>query len=113
MPFRNPPVIDDSGAAPANGTVLVYDLSTDTWVATTLGSLPAAAIPQAHPTEPTQTGIAVATTGATTSSPGGYTTTAQANAIVAELNAATVDIATLITWADALQTKLTTAGILD
>ena len=113
--FKNPPIIDDSsGAVPANNTVLVYQASTDTWVPTAIASIGSPlTVPQTHPTEPTETAVDVATTTATNTTPWGYSTQAQANAIVTEINALVTDVATLITWADALQTKLTTAGILD
>jgi hypothetical protein len=57
----------------------------------------------------TQTGVAVATTAATNSSPYGYAE-AQANAIVANLNAATVDIAALIVLVNKLRTDLVALG---
>jgi hypothetical protein len=63
--------------------------SAGVWVDTRLanaGALPAA------------TQLAVATTGSSNSSPYGYTTSAQADAIVAALNAARTDIAAILTY---------------
>lgn len=112
--FRNPPIIDNSsGSVPANGTVLVYDAATDTWVPTSIADAGAITVPQAHPTEVTQTSEDLVTTATTQTTPWGFATEAQGNAIATQVNAAVADIAALIVWADSLQTKLTTAGILD
>jgi hypothetical protein len=107
--FRNPGVI---ASAPADGDLLQYSAATDTWVPVTLGSLPAATIPQAHPTEPTQT-AADAPAGGTGAAAGAWDTSAHRDAAIATINDTVTDVAALITWADNLQTKLTTAGILD
>lgn len=48
----------------------------------------------------------VATTAATTGSPVGYTTTTQANAITAQLNAAVADIASVTTLVNSIRAAL-------
>lgn len=108
--FKNPPILS---AAPEDGDIMVYDLDSDTWVPGTVADAGAITVPQAHPTEPTATAIDVATTAPTNTTPYGYSTSAQALAIITQGNALVTDVAGLITWADALQAKLTTAGILD
>lgn len=108
---RNPPIIDVSAGAPANGTVLVYDLATDTWVATAIASVGALVVPQAHVTEPTQTAID-APAGGTGAAAGGWDTAVHRDAAIAAINATVTDVAAIITWIDATQAKLVTAGIL-
>ncbi|HVT74580.1 MAG TPA: hypothetical protein VHD61_15710 [Lacunisphaera sp.] len=58
-----------------------------------------------------QTSVAVATTAATDVSPYGYTQ-AQADAIVAQLNAAVADIAALTTLVNELRTALINARLI-
>jgi len=109
-PFRNPPIIS---AAPTNDQVLVYDAAEDAWVPTAIASIGSPlTVPQAPPSEPTATAVDVPTTGATNTTPYGFTTAAQPNDIAAAVNALVTDVATLIVWADALQAALVTAGIL-
>ena len=108
--FRNPAVLSEA-TAPTNGQVAVYNSSEDVWVATTIAAA-SLVVPQAPPSEPTQTGVDVVTTAPTTSTPYGYTTSAQAAAIVTELNATVADVAALVMAFDALVTLLVDAGIL-
>lgn len=104
--FTNPPLLTE---APATGQVPVFDANGD-MVPTALGSLPAAAIPQAPPAEVTQTSVNVAQTAPALTSYG-YTQ-AQATAVLAQIDALVADVAALIAENDALTTALTTAGIL-
>jgi len=57
-------------------------------------------------------GTAVATTPPTQTSPYGYTTSAQAAAIVTQLNDVQVDVASLYTALNALITSLTNGGVI-
>ncbi len=122
-PFKNPPIIDESAGAPANNMVLQYSAATDTWIPVTLGSLPAAVIPQSHiaaEADPAAVGTsALATTAATQTTPWGFATEAQAEAIATKFNLAVTDITNLNTsledTIDTLNTliaELQTAGIL-
>lgn len=114
MAFRNPPVIDDSGAAPADQTVLVYDLATDTWVATAIASIGSPlTVPQASPSVVAEGTSALATTAATQTSPWGFATEAQAEAIATKFNLAVTDITNIKTEIASIVTKLVTAGIFD
>ena len=108
--FRNPPVIDTTSGAPADDTILQYDLASDTWFAVTAASV-GALLPQVHPSEPTQTSVDVSQTAPTNVSPYGFGQ-AQAVAVLAQIDALVTDVASIITWADALQAKLVTSGIL-
>ncbi len=117
--FKNPPILKSE---PADGDVMQYEAATDTWKPVTLGSLPAADIPQTHIGQAgaisAEVADAVATTASTNVAPFGYSQ-AQADDIVAELNQAISDLGTLITEVTALRagyntllTELQTAGIL-
>ena len=109
--FRNPPVIDTTSGAPADDTILQYDLASDTWFAVSAASV-GALLPQVHPSEPTQTSVDVAQTAPTQTSPWGFSTSAQGVAVLAQIDALVTDVASIITWADALQAKLVSSGIL-
>lgn len=108
--FPNPVLLAEP---PADGDLAQYDASTNTWLPVSVADAGAITVPQAGPSEVTQTAIAVATTAPTNTTPYGYSTSAQALAIITQGNANRTDIEALITELDALQTKLTTAGILD
>lgn len=108
------------GVAPTNGQVPVYNSTTKYWD----GGVNAIGltVPQAHQAATgapsAASGAAVATTGSSQTTPYGYTTSAQADAIVTALNHATADIAalvielgTLTTAFNLLLTHLATAGI--
>lgn len=109
--FRNPPVIDETSGAPADDTILQYDLASDTWFAVTAASV-GALLPQVHPSEPTQTSDDIATTAPTQATPWGYASSAQAADVLTTLNELVTDVGAIITWADALQAKLVSSGIL-
>lgn len=108
--WRNPGVIKSE---PGNDEVLVYESATDTWVPTAIASIGSPlTVPQAHPTEPTQTATD-APAGGTGAAAGAWDTSVHRDAAIATINATVSDVAALIVWADGLQTKLTSAGILD
>jgi hypothetical protein len=104
--FTNPPLLT---AAPTNGQVPVFNAAGE-MVPTAIGSLPAAVIPQAPPTEVTQTSVNVVQTAPTTGAYG--FTSAQAVAVLAQIDALVADVAALIVENDALTAALVTAGIL-
>lgn len=109
--FANPALWSE---APADGQVPVYDAASDRMVPTAIASIGSPlTVPQAHPSEVTQTSVDVATTAPTNTTPYGYAGSAQAAAILTQINALVTDVAAIIVELDALQTKLTTAGILD
>jgi hypothetical protein len=60
----------------------------------------------------TTTGAAVAATGSTNSSPYGYTTSAQADAIVTNVNTLRVDVLALATLVNQLRSELVTLGLI-
>lgn len=118
--FRSPPVIDNSsGDAPADNSILQVDAATDTWVPVLAASVGVLVVPQAAPSEVTQTSDAVVLADATNPANVGYVQADQtalaalANDLKIEVNALVVDVAAVIAELDALQTKLTTAGVLD
>jgi hypothetical protein len=118
--YRNPPLLK---AQPADGDVMQYDAASDTWNPVTLGSLPAAVIPQTHiAAEAAPAAVTtgdLATTAATQTTPWGFASEAQAEAIATEFNKAVTDITALQsevaanrTLVNTLLTELQTAGIL-
>jgi hypothetical protein len=111
--FRNPPVIDGSAGAPANATVLVYQASTDTWVPTAAASVGLLTVPQASPSVVAEGTSALATTAATQTTPWGFASEAQAEAIATKFNLAVTDITNIKTEIASIVTKLVTAGIFD
>lgn len=112
--YANPPLLK---SAPADGTIAQYELATDRWIPVTLGSLPAAVIPQTHIAAETPTSSQNATTNASAPSVGyvqaeAASTATLANALKVSYNAAQVDIAAIATKLNTLLTELATAGIL-
>lgn len=108
--FPNPPILTE---APNDGDVVQYDLASNSWVPVSIADAGAITVPQAAPSEVTASSAALATTAPTQTTPWGFSTQAQGQAIITQGNANRTDIAALIVELDALQTKLTTAGILD
>jgi hypothetical protein len=123
--FPNPPVV--TGSAPTDGQVVIYQASSNTWVAAT-ASTAGITVPGAHIAAASAPAAVTSSQNATTNAAvqsGSYvqadvqTITTLANALKVSYNAAQVDIAALQTELAALTTKyntllteLQTAGIL-
>jgi hypothetical protein len=107
--YANPPLWS---APPADGFVPVYDAATDRLVPTAIASIGSPlTVPQVHPAEATQSAID-APAGGVGAAAGAWDTSAHRDAAIATINDTVTDVAALITWADALQALLITAGIL-
>lgn len=109
-PTTNPPIYEGT---PEDGDIVQYRASDNSWQLVTIADAGAITVPQAAPSEVTASSAALATTAPTQTTPWGFSTQAQGQAIITQGNANRTDIAALIVELDALQTKLTTAGILD
>lgn len=108
--WKNPPVIKSE---PADGQVLQYEAATDTWKPVSAASVGALIVPQTAPSVVAEGTSNLATTAATQTTPWGFASEAQAEAIATKFNLAVTDITNIKTEIASLLTKLTTAGILD
>ena len=115
--FPNPVLLEE-GQTPADGEVPFFHAATNTWRSGTAVS--GVTIPQAHIADPTETAGGVATTAPVDGGTGGsspahlwaFTTSAQATAVLTQINDLQADVATLVTQLTTLYDELEAAGIL-